>query len=73
MAVENATLFNEYLDKLEEASSIEIITFQDFLDALQNRHDFFHEMGGRLSDHGLEMICSKDYTISEIEGFFNGD
>jgi glucuronate isomerase len=71
MAVENATLFNDYLDKLEEASSIDIITYQDFLDALLNRHDFFHEMGGRLSDHGLEMIYSKDYTMSEIEGFFN--
>ena len=25
----------------------------DLVDALRQRHDFFHQMGGRLSDHGL--------------------
>ena len=35
-------------------------SFSDFLDALKRRHDFFHEMGGRLSDHGLN-ACFADF------------
>ena len=43
----------------------------DFLDALRRRHDFFHSMGGRLSDHGLNHcygdFCS-DAEASRIFG-----
>ena len=35
----------------ERTSSI--AQLPDFIDALRQRHDFFHQMGGRLSDHGL--------------------
>ena len=31
-------------------------SFNDFLDALRQRHDFFHANGGRLSDHGLSAL-----------------
>lgn len=34
------------------------------------RHDYFHEMGCRLSDHGLETIYAENYTANEIEGIF---
>ncbi|MFC2125913.1 glucuronate isomerase [Bacteroidota bacterium] len=71
MSVESAAIFNEYLIKLEEASSTDIITFQDFIDAIKNRHDYFHEMGGRLSDHGLETIHAWDYNESEIHTIFS--
>lgn len=71
MAVENADIFNEYLSKLEQAADKSIATFQNYLDALQSRHDFFHEMGGRLSDHGLETAYAEDYTDQEIEAIFN--
>ncbi len=33
-----------------------IKSLDDLLDALKNRADFFHSVGGRLSDHGLERI-----------------
>lgn len=52
--VSEATKFNAYLDRLSAASDRHIATFTDYLDALQQRHDFFHEMGCRLSDHGLD-------------------
>jgi glucuronate isomerase len=38
---------------LQTASNKEVSTLNDFLDALKQRHDFFHANGGRLSDHGL--------------------
>src|SRR5690242_8928687 len=46
-------LFNPWLERLEAAANVSIGSLADFCDALQKRHDFFHQMGGRLSDHGL--------------------
>jgi glucuronate isomerase len=41
------------------------------LQAIQKRHDYFHENGCRLSDYGLEYACSENYTPSEIEKIFD--
>jgi glucuronate isomerase len=46
-------LFNPWVAKLEAASGVSVASFHDFVGALARRHDFFHQMGGRLSDHGL--------------------
>jgi glucuronate isomerase len=46
-------LFNPWVDRLEAAANATIRTLTEFVDALKNRHDCFHAMGGRLSDHGL--------------------
>lgn len=70
MMVENAETFNLYLDKLEEAANINIRNFDDFMSALKARHDFFHEQGCRLSDHGIETIIAEDYTDYEIKEIF---
>lgn len=70
MAVENVSAYNEYLDKLEKASKMEIKSFSELIAALENRHQFFHENGCRLSDHGLETAIAEDYTNEEIEKIF---
>ena len=70
MAVENVTAYNEYLDKLANVAEMEITTFSDLLAALEKRHQFFHENGCRLSDHGLETAIAEDYTNEEIEKIF---
>ncbi|MDR2438275.1 MAG: glucuronate isomerase [Planctomycetaceae bacterium] len=49
----NLNTYNEYLDKLGEVSGVSIRTLDDLLTALKKRHDFFHENGCRLSDHGF--------------------
>ncbi len=36
-----------------------IISFADFLSALRARHDYFHEKGCRLTDHGMRYALSK--------------
>jgi glucuronate isomerase len=46
-------LLNAWVARLEAATSLSIGKLADFVDALKKRHDFFHAMGGRLSDHGL--------------------
>lgn len=70
MAVEDRESYNLYLDKLEQASGISISTYMDLLTALQNRHDFFHSMGCRISDHGLEGFYAEKFDHQDIERIF---
>jgi glucuronate isomerase len=61
--------FNTWLGRLAETANTDIADFQSFLDALKKRHDAFHELGCRLSDHGLTVCfatpCSEE-KASEI-------
>jgi glucuronate isomerase len=70
MAVEDLVAYNSYLDDLSAAANIEIKDFQSLIDALKLRHDYFHSMGCRLSDHGLEEIYASDFKKSEIRKIF---
>ena len=54
--VDRPTEFVAWLKKLEAATDVSITKFDDLLAALKNRHDFFHSMGSRLSDHGCEYV-----------------
>lgn len=45
--------WNGFVDRLEAASGQDCATLEGFLAALRQRHDFFHSMGCRLSDHGM--------------------
>lgn len=70
MAVDKPEEYREYIEKLGAIANVEIRTFNDLVDALQKRHDFFEEMGCRLSDHGIEEFYAEDYSESEIEVIF---
>lgn len=71
MNVDDVTVFNKYIGRLEAAANISIGNHSQFLAALRNRHDYFAANGCGVSDHGLEEIYSEDYTQSEIEAIFN--
>jgi len=66
MNVGNTESFLQYVKKVEAAAVMQVHTFDDYLMALKNRHDFFAQMGCRVSDHGLEEIYADDYTSEEI-------
>jgi glucuronate isomerase len=70
MAMENTEAYNHYLDKLEVAADMNIASFSDLMDALDNRHQFFHDNGCRLSDHGIETVIAENYTEAEIDKIF---
>ncbi len=70
MDVSNAEAFVAYTQKLEKVTNTTISTFDDFLYALQSRHDFFASMGCSVSDHGLEEIYAEDFTGGEIDAIF---
>ncbi|MCK5485830.1 MAG: glucuronate isomerase, partial [Desulfobacterales bacterium] len=70
MGVESPEAFNQWVDKLEAAADVHINDYTSFLEALEKRHTFFHQMGCRLSDHGIEYPYAADYTLSDISRFF---
>ena len=70
MAVESPEAYRKYIDCLSEVSGITIHSFDDLLQALKVRHDFFASVGCKLSDHGIEEFYAEDYTQSEINTIF---
>ena len=69
-AVSDPEAYNAYLDRLEAAADMSIGTYEELLDALHVRHDFFDRMGCRLSDHGLGGFVAADYTESDLMQIF---
>lgn len=63
LMVHRQDLFQPWLAQLERVSNTDIRKLSDLEAALKKRHDFFHQMGGRLSDHGLERCY--DHFIPE--------
>jgi len=59
--------FIAYLQKLSNASGVEIIDLSSLLQALQQRVDFFASVGCRLSDFGLTgPLVFDDFTDEEV-------
>ena len=71
MNVDDPVKFNAYIKKLEAITNISVSSFNDYLFALENRHDFFASAGCCVSDHGLEEIYADEFTGSEVESIFN--
>ncbi|MBR4953533.1 MAG: glucuronate isomerase, partial [Oscillospiraceae bacterium] len=62
--------FAAYIQKLSEASGIEIKSAADVAAALTQRIDYFNECGCRASDHGLDYVMYREATTEEIEATF---
>ncbi|MDO9554482.1 glucuronate isomerase [Rhodonellum sp.] len=69
-AVENPGSYVTYLNLLSDTSGVEICRYSDLLQALENRISFFHDMGGRLSDHGLEQLYFFELGTFDVETLF---
>jgi glucuronate isomerase len=67
---EDPEKFKAYLNRLELAGGIEIRRYDTLIEALDKRHGFFHEMGCRLSDHGLDRFYFSAFTTQEINSIF---
>jgi glucuronate isomerase len=63
-------VFNPWIDKLATAANVDIAQLKDLLDALRKRHDAFHAIGGRLSDHGLDQCYAADCTDEQATAIF---
>jgi glucuronate isomerase len=70
IAVESAAAFNVWLGRLAAAANVEIDSLDAYREALAKRHDFFHRMGCRMSDHGLDTLFAAPYTERQIQAIF---
>ena len=59
--------FFAWIGKLAEVTNSDITNLDSLLKALEQRIDFFHDAGCRLSDHGLDNIEFCEFTDSEID------
>ena len=71
MAVNDPLTFNVWLDRLAAAANTDIVSIDDYRDALHLRQIAFHDAGCRLSDHGLDTVYSDAYTEQEIVAIFD--
>jgi glucuronate isomerase len=64
-------MFNSWVERLEAAGNTSVGSLADFVSALKKRHDFFHQMGGRLSDHGVNHAFSDFCSEREASAIFD--
>jgi glucuronate isomerase len=70
MSVENPAGFNQWVDGLAALTGTDISSYDQYLESIKQRHDFFHDMGCRLSDHGLEEPYGEEYGAKQIDSIF---
>ena len=70
LGVESPKDFNKWVGRLEASAGLAINSFDSFLEAIRRRHDFFHQAGCRLSDHGIEHPFAVDCTAKDVNNAF---
>ena len=71
LAADDAGLFQTWIQRLEQASGVSCNNFDAFLEAIANRHSFFHKLGSRLSDHGLEQCFGRGGTKDQAKEVYD--
>ncbi|MEE2796785.1 MAG: glucuronate isomerase [Planctomycetota bacterium] len=71
LAADDAELFQSWVQRLEQSSGISCNNFDTFLEAIANRHTFFHNLDSRLSDHGIEQCFGRGGTKGEAAEVYN--
>ncbi len=59
--------FKAYIERLGHATGIAVTNFDSLIEALDNRHNYFHVHGGRLSDHGMDRFYFAQFTAGEVD------
>ncbi len=68
--IENILVFNNWINHLENVVKTKIKSYQELLIALKSRHDYFHKLGCRISDHGLDTFYGEEYSLTEVNAIF---
>jgi glucuronate isomerase len=71
MNVDDAAVFNKYVQQVEAAANVSVASYSDYVNALQKRHRYFSQNGASISDHGLEQIYAEEYTEQEVKKIFD--
>ena len=67
----NKETFKDWFEKLQKAINGKINTYDEYLDALKKRVEFFHEVGCRVSDNALDFVPIGNASIEEIRKIFS--
>ena len=67
MNVDDPAAWHEYIGRLEALSGVEVHSFGDLVSALDARHEYFHSLGCRLSDHALEKPFAGEATGRQLD------
>jgi len=59
--------YKEYMETLSGIVGYPITDAESLIKAVENRVDFFHDHGARLSDHALDTVFFEEYTEEEID------
>jgi glucuronate isomerase len=70
LAVGDPAAWNAWVDRLERACGQVVASWSGLLEALDARHAFFHRLGCRASDHGLERVESVSFTDAQVTRAF---
>ncbi len=70
MTVHRPEVFREWIGRLERAADGDCVRLEGFIEALERRHAAFHELGCRLSDHGLEMCPARIASPAEAAAIY---
>ena len=71
MAVRDLGRYNAWLAELEAASNLSVGSYGELLSALDKRHAFFHQVGCRLSDRGLDVVPDASCTTERAKSLFD--
>jgi glucuronate isomerase len=66
----NKETFAPFVKQLEQVTNQSFSSFEDYVQALEGRVQYFHEKGCRISDHGLSEIPFAKFDHSEIDSIF---
>jgi len=69
--VDQPPAFNAWIAKLEAVAKMDCTKLADYLAAIDRRHAFFHDLGGRLSDHGLEAMFEGPCTEAQAAAIYD--
>ena len=58
------------VDRLSEASGVDVVDYRSFLQALEERRSFFKEMGAVATDHGATTPHTQRLSSGDAQGIF---
>jgi glucuronate isomerase len=69
--IEQTDQFRAWTDQLQKLVGRELTRFEDFLGALEERLDYFHELGARISDHAMVVPPFREASVSALNTIYS--
>jgi len=70
MNLSNTKIWGSYIQTLEKVSGVPINNFTSLVEAIEKRHEYFHSVGCRLSDHGVAYVPDANASSAELDAIF---